>query len=221
MDATLEPALPPPDVVRRAAAEVISRPHYRLGEGGDEAVSTIERLYDFFARLLRPLSDAFAALFEASPFLALLLLVGLLVLLVVLVAHIAYSIKAALREPKPTPLGALEDPADLIPETWERRSREAAECGDFMSAVRFLFRACLVRLTRARKEPFRRAATNREYLRHFEGTDARDHLATFVELIDIKWYAGGDSTEMDYEQCLSAHEACGRMAKDISLAQRA
>jgi hypothetical protein len=214
--------LPSPDAIRETAAEVIGRPDYNLGAVHEGFTSIIQRIVNVIGRLLRPFQKAFEALHVASPFLAWLLLVALVVILVGLIVHVAYTFRVALQGRKRS-LGGIEpeDRDDMRPVVWEARAVEAARSGDYVGAVRFLFRACLLRLEIARGGVFRRGATNREYLRRFGDTAAREPLRLFVETIDAKWYGGGTSTRDDYERCAGAHSAIGRVARDLTDAQHA
>ena len=108
-----------------------------------------------------------------------------------------------------------------FPLALERLAQEAVAQGDFISAVRYLFRACLVRLQANDERTFRPGMTNREYLRRFRKTSFVDSLALFVELIDTKWYGGGDCRREDYESCRTAYALIQQQMKDISHAHSA
>lgn len=212
--------VPPPEVIRRTAEEVIRRPDYDLTASSGDYGSLIERMLKLLRKLLRPFTEAFDALHAASPFLAWLLFVVLLLVLVALVVHIAYTFKTALqgrralaRPPE------VEDRAATLPATWEEKARAAAAEGDYLGAIRHLFRACLLRLEAARKGTFRRGATNREYLRRFAETAAVEPLRLFVDTID-RWYGGGRSSREDYELCVEAHSAVGRTARELAVTDK-
>ncbi len=213
---------PPPGVIRQTAEEVIRRPDYNLGAVHEGYPSIVGRIIDAIRRIMRPLTEAFGALHKASPFLAWLLFLALLVVAVALIVHVAYTFKVALQGRRRGP-GEIdpEDRAAARPEVWEAQAGEAARLGDYISAVRYLFRACLLRLEAARRSTFRLGATNREYLRRFADTAAFEPLGLFVETIDTKWYGGGTSTCDDYERCVEAHSEVGRVAGDLADAQHA
>jgi len=214
--------IPPPGVIRRTAQEVIQRPDYNLDAVHRDYTSLIERILKAIADLLRPFQDAFRALYVASPFLAWAVFGSLLLIAVALIVHIAYTFRLALqgrRHARGTL--ELEDEAAARPDVWEGKAGEAAALGDFISAVRCLFRACLLRLEAARGGNLKRGATNREYLRRFGDTAASEPLHLFVETIDTKWYGGGTSTRDDYERCIGAHSAVARAARDMTDAERA
>ena len=214
--------IPPPGVIRRTAQEVIQRPDYDLDAVHRDYTSLIERIVKAIGSLLRPFQEAFRALYVASPLLAWLFVVALLFIAVALIVHIAYTFGLALQGRRRA-RGALEleDEAAARPDVWEARAGEAAALGDFMNAVRCLFRACLLRLEAACGGNLRRGATNREYLRRFGDTAASEPLQLFVETIDTKWYGGGTSTRDDYERCLGAHSAVARAARDMTDAEHA
>ena len=100
-----------------------------------------------------------------------------------------------------------------VPETWERRAQEAFMNQEYIAAVRYLFRACLLRLERANKHRIRRGATNREYLRRYRETAAFEPLSRFVEVIDTKWYGGGSCVLEDYQDCAQAHSTICHFAE--------
>ncbi|MHC4504390.1 MAG: DUF4129 domain-containing protein [Planctomycetota bacterium] len=214
--------IPSPDVIRRTAEEVIQRPDYNLDAVYRDYTPLIERIVKAIATFLRPFRRAFEALYLASPLLAWLFIVALLFIAVALIVHIAYTFGLALQGRRRA-RGSLEleDETAARPELWEGKAGEAAALGDFIRAVRCLFRACLLRLEAARGGNFRRGATNREYLRRFGDTAASEPLHLFVETIDTKWYGGGTSTRDDYERCLGAHSAVARAARDMTDAEHA
>jgi hypothetical protein len=216
-------ALPPPETIRRTAEEVLQRPYFKL-EPASYNLSLYQRILGFFARILgflarlfRPIGSAFAALYAVSPFLAWLFVIVLLLVAAALIVHIVYSFKKALEKRKEMQdFSVLEEKSVDEPEGWEERAREAAGNADYISALRFLFRASLLRLERARERPFKRAATNREYLRRFRETPAYDPLSFFVDMIDVKWYGGGECTEEHYEQGTHAHVLIRNLERELA-----
>jgi biopolymer transport protein ExbB/TolQ len=147
----------------------------------------------------------FDTLYAVSPLVAFAYVVALVVILVVLLWHIIYTFRAALR-------GRVEDRRygghqgrELQPAELEDRARHAAERQDYIAAVRYLFQACLLRLEQAEKRTLRKGATNHEYLRRFQGTPAYEPLHRFVDIIDCKWYGGGRCELSDFDECRRAH----------------
>lgn len=151
-----------------------------------------------------------------SPVLAWLFVVLLVVILVALVVHIIYTFKQALGRRRNAGLERARDAAPLDPAVLEGRAREAASAGDYIGAVRHLFRACLIRLQRAERRPLRRGTTNRELLRRYQTSSIAEALRTFVETIDRKWYGGEVCTSSDYEQCAQAHDQIRRSAGELA-----
>jgi hypothetical protein len=86
--------------------------------------------------------------------------------------------------------------------------------GDYIAAVRLLFRACLLRLESAEKRAARAGVTNREHLRQHQDSPVFEPLRVFVDIIDTKWYGRGDCGRDDYEACIAAHARIHQFAKD-------
>src|SRR4051794_20367189 len=83
--------LPDPESIRRAAQEVVSRPEFQI-----RPTSNGRALWDIAWRLLRPIICFFSGLWDISPALAWVVMIGLTVLAVLLVGHIVYTFKHAL-----------------------------------------------------------------------------------------------------------------------------
>lgn len=218
MESILAPTplrLPPPDVIRQTANEILSRPEYR-----PESIAwDLTPIFQWFPETLReifsPITSALDAAFELSPLFGWFVIVALGVILGGVIAHLIYSMRVALgggrREGAPL---RLEGELANLPETWEQGAEEAFSRNEYIKAIRSLFRAGLLRLEYAQRVRLVRGATNREYLEHFRDTPVFEPLLLFVEMIDTKWY--GDSTcgLADYQQCVQAHVAIRRIAEE-------
>ncbi len=208
--------LPPSETIHQVAGEIVSRRYYKLDShetDPSQFLAWLKEILGTLGPLFKPVGDMFKALEDISPALAWTLFIGLGLVAVLIIVHIIYSFVVAVRGPR---LRALREDADTrkfdFPETWEEKAHEAAGAGKFTSAARFLLRACLLRLSQTRDRPYRRGATNREYLRQFHQTRAFEPLRSMVEVIDEGWYAGGTCTEVDYRLCAAAHEKIRRWA---------
>jgi hypothetical protein len=196
--------LPPPDAIRRTAEEILARSYFDL-DTGEIDLTFLRRIAAWFEELLAPFNTFFQGLYATSPVLALLLIAGLFVIVVLLVWHIAYTFKLALRRRDGSgPVDLSEDAPD-DPAAWEREAAAAAGRGEYVTALRALLRAALLRLEAAAERRLRPAVTNREYLRRFRATPAHEPLAALVGLVDAKWYGSSPCTGEDYREGENAH----------------
>jgi hypothetical protein len=210
------PALPPPEIIRQRAEEILSRPEYQLESASWDFTPILQWFLDILRKILSPIASAINGIFEISPWLGWLTIGALLTITALVMAHIIYSIAKAMKEKKKLePALASGYEPDHGPETWERRAQEAFANQEYLAAVRYLFRACLLRLELANKRRIRRGATNREYLRRYRDTAAFEPLSRFVEVIDTKWYGGGSCALDDYQDCAQAHSTICRFAEKV------
>ena len=98
------------------------------------------------------------------------------------------------------------------PKFLEQRSIEAAGTGDYILAIRLLFRAGVLRIEQAQKHALRRGVTNREILTRYQNTPIAEPLGLFVDMIDRKWYGDDVCIEMDYRNCTDAHATIRQFA---------
>jgi hypothetical protein len=195
---------PPPDTIRQKAAEVVSRSYYELN---DSARSDAEPLWWIVLRwLLRPFIWLFQSLEGWPEFVRWTIVVVAFLVLLALVAHIIYTFVSAIRGPAARRKRAYVSAAvEVDPESLEREAERARSLGDFIGAVRLLFRAALTRVEAAEKRRLRPGATNREVLRRYRSTPIFGSLERFVETIDNKWYGNGECLEVDYVTCRGEH----------------
>jgi hypothetical protein len=148
--------------------------------------------------------------------------VGLAVLLILLVVHIAYTIVRAVRGPRQKRGAAVIDPrAPRDPTLLERQAAEAVARSDFITAIRLLFLASLLRMELVEKRAFRAGTTNREHLRRHQNSPVFDPLRLFVETIETRWYGRGVCGPDDYQACLAAHAQIRQFATEPAHAHRA
>jgi hypothetical protein len=200
-------SLSDPEKIRSTADEVVHRPEFQLRPTYDE-----KPLLDILWRILKPIFKFFSGLWDISPVLAWAVIIGLCLLLTLIVAHIAYMFRVAIA--RRTTLAAeikLEarktDPVEL-----ERQSEDAAAHSDYITAVRLLFRAALLRIAKREQRELRPGTTNREYLRRYGQSPFAGGLRKFVDVIDAKWYGGGVCDSDDYQNCRHAHREICEMA---------
>ncbi len=214
--------LPDPETIRRAAEEVLRRPGYQLDLQPDSGLTLLELLYRFFRWILTPLQWLLDALEGLPGWLRWPIAIGLVALLILLVFHIGYTIVRAVTGPRQKRgLAAALQSAARDPGALERQAAEAVSRGDFMTAIRLLFLACLLRLELAEKRTFRAGTTNREHLRRHRDSPVFEPLKRFVEIIETRWYWRGECGLEDFEVCRVAHAQIRQFAEELPHAQRA
>jgi len=219
MEAELEPRLvplPAPETIQRTAEEVLKRPDYQLEGSAYDMTPLVRQVH----RAISSVLDFFRHLHDLSPILYWLVLLFLLLLLAALITHIVLTFRAALRPRPPSAPRGPAGEADETPEDWERQGRAAAQSGAYLAALRFLFRAGVLRLSRARGKAIARGATNGEILRLYRGTAAHGPLAELIGILHAKWYGGGVCEPGDYETGARAHAALRRAAQGMRDAHR-
>lgn len=199
--------LPPAEVIQRKASEVVARPDYQL----DTAVN--ERSLAWWREILRWILTPFRWLFEAleglPDFLRLIIVILLVVICVALIAHIVWTFVVAIRGPSQRgrrrgsslPDEQPADPAELV-----QQAEAASAAGQYIEAVRLLFRASLVRLEQAEKRKFRPGFTNRALLARYRSSPVGDPLKRLVEVMDAKWYGDEACHHEDYIACRQEHD---------------
>jgi hypothetical protein len=214
--------LPDPGAIRRTAEEVLRRPDYQLSPEPDSGATLLEWFLHLLEWILKPFRWLLDTLSFLPDWLRWPIVIGLTALLILLLFHIGYTIVAAVRGPRQKRglAGALprvtRDPAVL-----ERQAAEAVSRGDFITAVRLLFAACLLRLELAEKRPARAGTTNREHLRRRRDSPVFEPLKVFVEIIETRWYGRGICGPEDFEVCRAAHARIRDLAQELPHAHRA
>ena len=210
-----------PDVVRETARQVLSRPHFQFEPTPDSGEGLVELLWRFLMWLSAPLRALFDVLDGISPLLAWAVILLLVLLLIALIGHIAYTFKVALDrriEVKHIDLRAAEkhrDPAEL-----ERLADAASGAQNHSQAARLLLLASLLRLELAQDRPFRRGTTNREHLRRYHGSPIFEPLRFIVDLIDRSWYGNEVCLAEHVAQCRQAYTSICQAIKEPTLDYR-
>lgn len=197
------------DQLQDKVREVLSRPDYIEAEiepSGDLA-ALIAKIISW---LLIPIRWLFEMTAGLPDFARWAIVIGLLLVLVAILFHMVWSLYRAVtgadagRRRRDARFAAEELP-QLQPVELERMADEAAVSGDWIQAVRLLFRACLLRLEKQEKRPFRRGTTNRQHLSRYRGTRFFDPLETLVKTIELKWYGDEHCEQSDFDACSHAH----------------
>ncbi len=199
---------PAVEQIRAKAAEITARDAYDLQVRRADHTwfqDLLDEIYRWLAVPFRWIFD----LTEGWPqFLRWAVILGLVALLLFLVWHILYSLARAMRDPlRGGSAPKKADRAVLKPEELERRAETARNSADYMTAVRLLFRAVVLRLEQAEEKPPRPGTTNRGLLRRYrDRPPVVDALRVFVETVDAKWYGDAPCEETDYSVCRAAYD---------------
>jgi len=204
--------LPPPDAIRRAAEEVVGRPYYRLGlDGGDDSEPLLFRIIRW---VLKPFRWLFESMEGLPDVLRWVIVIVCALVCAALISHIVYTLLSAIRGPT-AGSGGTYDPGtrDLDPTELEQQAERMSGSGDYIGAIRLLFRAALRRIELAEKRKLRPGFTNRDLLRRYRTSPLQASLARFVETIDLKWYGNLPCEQADYLACRDEH---GRIRQFIA-----
>jgi hypothetical protein len=199
--------IPSPEQLRDKAAEIVAGPDYRLNQGTSDSGWMLALILEILEWILAPFFWLFRLTEGLPDFLRWLIVFGCAVILILLIVHIVYTFVSAIRGEK-----RIRDPGfgarrtTIDPHEFERLAREAGTRGDYITAVRFLFRASILRLELAEKKANRPGMTNRELIRRYrDRPKLLASLMQFVEMIDRKWYGDESCSVADYSSCEAAH----------------
>lgn len=199
-------SLPDEAVLRDKVREVLSRPDFHTDRAADETPWVLELLLTALQWLFDSLRWLFNLTEGLPEFLRWVVVAVLVVVMVALLVHIFYTLFRALGGDRREPLAVADSQSPLTTASeWERRADDAAARGEWIAAVRHLFRACLARLEERERRPFRRGTTNRAHLRRYRSADFRESLEVLVVTIERKWYGDEVCDAKDYEACRLAH----------------
>jgi len=201
----------PPAAVREAARNVVSRSYYELQPRAQH--DTTPLVLELIRWLLTPFRWLFEGMAGLPDAVRWIVVIASFVVCVALIAHILYTLFAAVRGPVLNRKLRLDstkkefDPRDL-----EREAEAAVAKEDYIGAVRLLFRATLRRLELFEKKKFRPGITNRELLSRYRSSPVAESLSRFVNTIDFKWYGQMPCGQADYLSCQDEH---GRICRYI------
>lgn len=202
--------------IQAKAAEIVARGDYQLEAVKQNSNLKSDALAEFIDWILTPLKWLFDAT-EGLPDVARWLIVGgLVVVLLLLTAHIVYSLAQALGGGKSRKSSLKAEVAErkVDPAKLESLADEAAAKLDFITAIRLMFRAGVIRLEAKEEKKNRPGATNRELLRRYQKQPTLGAaLRLFVDTIDRKWYGDEICTDTDYAACRTAHDDVRRFTR--------
>lgn len=197
-------SLKSPETIRQTAAEVVSRPDYQLDRGLDADSQAF--WLTLLSWILKPIVWIFQSLHGLPSVLQIIVVVILVVILVALIAHITWSFVNAIKGSKVDRLaGAHSRERSVDPRHLERSAALAAADGQYVEAVRFLFKAALIRIEQSEEKKLRVGITNRELVRRYQKSPLSGPLSQITDLIDRKWYGTESCESTDYEVCQSQH----------------
>jgi hypothetical protein len=211
--------LPPPDAIRRTAEDVVARPDYDFGvrTGTHEPPLWLELL----RWILKPFEWLFESMEGVPDFFRWLIVIVAGIVCVALIAHIIYTLIQAIRGPVRrsgqvyTSAAREVDPLDL-----EREADRIGDRGDYIGAIRLLFRAALRRIELAERKQLRPGFTNRELLRRYRASPLFASLERFVETIEQKWYGNTPCEQVDYIACRGEHDRICQYVRETGPALR-
>jgi len=193
---------PSPAVLREHLREILSSGAYQVNP---PLSWQIQRwLIGLLMRLLRWLSN----LSTSGPLAGLpeylsWVITGILVLALVLILyHIAYTLRALLSgPPRRVEEGERVSPRRRSPQQALRAAKDAAARGDFELAVRLLYEAALRRLDRRGLLSYASSRTNWENLRALKSAGLRSIMAPLTRAVDDIFYGGRRATAQSYGDC--------------------
>lgn len=205
--------LPDDNVLREKVRDVLARPDYRLDPPGDSAAWFIEMLLTVLSWIIWPFKWIYNFSEGLPDFLRWLVVLAMIAVMGLVVGHIVYTVISAIRgsDREKFALPSESAPQRMTAAELETLAEQAANRGELVVAVRFLFRASLARLELREKKMTRRGLTNREHLRRYRGTPFFDPLEVLVSTIEWKWYGEQPCADEDWESCRRAYQSVARL----------
>lgn len=205
-----------PEAARSVVKEVLSEPAYREHlDSIDVRAQGLEKLFEALRNAFNWVNDlgqGLAGLHVGNPVVFWFVLFILVSLLLLMLWHIAYSLRLALRG-APVHIEAETEREDAGQARFRQLLQEAADLaagGKFREAIRNLL---LAMVARTQETDIRLFAgwTNRELVQHLglEGAD-QEKLLSFVQTVDSTWYGEAPATSALYEDSRAAVEAFAR-----------
>jgi hypothetical protein len=192
---------PPESEIRRRLDDILARPEFLT----QPPANLWQQFVEWFARL----ADWLAGLRVANPVLFWLILIVCLTLLVLIVAHIVWTVRRVFfMNPQMRQRDLVrEQRVSLGHSFWEEAQRKASE-REFTEAVRCLFLSLVYHFDETGRVLFQKASTNREYLALLaDRPEIQSELAVFVDMLDDNWYGQQPTRSEQYEDCLALYES--------------
>ncbi len=198
----LRPAVPERELLDAKLEEILARPDFRRAmRGGGHDPRNVGQ---WLLLRLRQLLGRLGGLHETNYGLFLVAVVVGSVLLIAILAHIAYTFLQAFRprgkprrDARRAPESSSVEPSALI-----ERADQLATQGDHRSAVRNLYLALIRSLQMKGVLPRTASQTNWEQLRHLAGRPGLAAIVRpFTRTFDEKWYGGRPADGGDVTRC--------------------
>lgn len=200
-----------PDEIRRTAEEVLSQPEYDIeNPAPPESLNWLARIFKWIAEIFRAFSETMEGLPDVLRW---TIVTALSLLLILLLGHILWTLIRSVRKRSRPKLSDGERERFLSPNELEVAADQAHAMGDFIAAVRYLFAAALLQISRAEDKPIRKGITNRELLRRYRSTSLFEPLETFVKIVDAKWYGHENCAESDVQICQDGYAQIRSLAE--------
>lgn len=191
--------LPDSAQIRAKAAEVVARPDFQLDSQVDhESMGVWLRAIFWLLNKLRAFVDFLNSL--PSP-LWWMVVIGMTIICLLLIGHVVWTFAGLLSGNRRRKSGAVLTDSGVDADELERKANQAEANGDYIGAIRMLFRAGLVRIEKYQRKPIRRGITNWELLRRYRSSPFFEPLQSFVGTIDAKWYGHDDCVKDDCQLC--------------------
>jgi hypothetical protein len=190
---------PEEEQVRRELERVFARPEFNP-EPSVYLRQVLEWLFELFRRL--------NGLSSADPTLFWVIVISCVILLVLLVAHITWTVYQAIHmSPRLETKGQLDARRRRLSARFRAEADERAAAGDYTGAVRLLFLSLVHAFDETGRLLFRPSLTNREYLRYFaDRPSVQEFLGFFVDLLDSNWYGQRLTESADYAHCVVLYD---------------
>ena len=170
------PALPGDEEVRRLAAEILSQREYAIYRPDDAWLGSLVEVLRLFERFRLWMAE----LYVVAPLLYWLFLIGLLSVAALLLGHVVWSLRSALRAGEPRPVRQDQSPRDFVAE-----AEALASEGRFLDAARRMQLGCLELLLAGRVLELSRADPNRTLRRRIrQAALPSAQSSAFLSLLD-------------------------------------
>ena len=191
--------------VRRLASEILGREEYAQyralpAEWARELLELIGRLFELLPQL-----------YVKSPFLYLCVLIGMIAVAALLLAHVIWSLRAAMRAPSEARASTPRAELDFVAE-----ARELAERGSYLQASHRLLLASLAHSARAHLLELKPEDGNRVVCDKLRRADLhpvlRQQLIELIGRTDAVWFGHRTQNADLYEAWLGTYDRLRRSA---------
>ncbi|MEE2643209.1 MAG: hypothetical protein VX768_21450, partial [Planctomycetota bacterium] len=192
----------------QVAEEVVSRSYYRLDVDppSGAVASILQATGEFLQWCLKPFEGVFDWIEGLPAAVRNLLVIVLLLVVIALLVHIVYSIVSAAKRKK---MKVQLDDAHTQEHSASELERNAMDCssaGEWVLAIRYLYRAAIIRICKKEENRIGSGMTNREQLMRLRNTPFFEPIRILGNMVEQKWYGEQACTGADFEVCHRAHQ---------------